>query len=210
MIMKLRQGDLRRRLMTVMLALLLACSPVLGWPQQQSGSSAATVTSALTAQERELSESVKLETIKEVTAALSSEAMQGRGTMQPGGDKAANYIAERFSKLGLKPLGDKNSYLQAIKFRETVFLPETSLKVGDATLKMGSDFGVAPPLSGDKDASGQMVFVAYGLASSTPKRNDFAGIDIRGKVVVMLEGPPKGVSKEDWKKAKAQMTILID
>ena len=50
--------------------------------------------------------------------------MQGRGTAQPGGDKAAAYLADRFAKLGLKPLGDKNSYLQPIKFRETQFLPK--------------------------------------------------------------------------------------
>jgi hypothetical protein len=155
-----------------------------------------------------LSESVKVETIKDVTAALSADEMQGRGTMQPGGDRAANFIAERFAKIGLKPLGEKNSYLQPIKFRETVFTPETSLKVGDQTFKFGSDFAVAPPLSGDKSAGGQMVFVAYGLISSAPKRNDFAGIDIGGKIVVMLEGPPRNVSKTAWKKAKAQINIL--
>lgn len=152
---------------------------------------------------------VKVETIREVTAALSSEEMQGRGTMQPGGERAARYIADRFSKLGLKPLGDKNSYLQSIKFRETVFLPETTLKVGDETLKLGSDFAITPPLTGDENASGNMVFIAYGMVSSTPRRNDLAGVDVSGKIVVMMEGPPKNVSKDSWKKAKAQMEILV-
>ncbi|MDX6695478.1 MAG: hypothetical protein QOF02_3081 [Blastocatellia bacterium] len=166
--------------------------------------------SALTATERELSASVKVETIKEVTAALSADEMQGRGTAQPGGDKAATYLADRFSKLGLKPLGDKSSYLQGIKFKSTEFLPETSFKVGDDALKFGSDFVVAPPLTGDENASGNLVFVAYGLVSSTPQRNDLAGVDVRGKMVVMIEGPPKYVDKAAWKKADAQINIMVE
>src|SRR5688500_15578869 len=67
--------------------------------------------STLTAEEVALAARIKVETIKEVTAALSAEEMQGRGTMQPGGDKAASYIASRFAQLQLKPLGNKDSYL---------------------------------------------------------------------------------------------------
>ncbi len=64
-------------------------------------------TGALSATEKEIADKITIPTIKEATAALSAEDMQGRGTMQPGGDKAANWIADRFQKLGLKPLGDK-------------------------------------------------------------------------------------------------------
>lgn len=206
MITNSRPSNLRRQWSAALLALLLLSSSAFGW--QQAAAPATSGSSTLSATERDLSASVKVETIKDVTAALSTDEMQGRGTMQPGGEKAASYIAERFAKLGLKPLGDKNSYLQTIKFRETEFLPETSLKVGDSLFKLGSDFAVAPPLSGEKNASGQMVFVAYGLVSSTPKRNDFAGIDVRGKIVVLLDGPPKMITKEAWKKAKAQINIL--
>ena len=163
---------------------------------------------ALSAVEREASASVKVETIREVVTALSADEMGGRGTMQPGGDKAAQYIADRFAKIGLKPLGNKNSYLQLIKFRDLEYLPETSLKVGDEALKLGSDFVVTPPLSGDKSASGNLVFVAYGLTSTSPKRNDLAGIDVSGKIIVMLEGPPKSVDKGQWEKAHAGIGIL--
>ncbi len=190
---------LQRRLLATLLALALLASPALSRSL------------ALAVAGDEAPVTVKVETIKEVTTALSSPEMQGRGTMQPGGDKAARYIADRFTKLGLKPLGDnKNSYLQTIKFKETELMPETSLKVGDETFKLGADFAVTPPISGDENASGNLVFIAYGLISSTPKRNDLAGIDVNGKIVVMIEGPPKSVSKEAWKKAKAQMNIMVD
>ena len=189
---------LQRKFSATLLALALLASPALS----------RSVALAVIGDEAPVT--VKVETIREVTTDLSSPEMQGRGTMQPGGDKAARYIADRFTKLGLKPLGDnKNSYLQSIKFKETEYLPETSLKVGDETFKLGADFAVTPPVSGDESASGNLVFIAYGLISSTPKRNDLAGVDVNGKIVVMIEGPPKIVSKEAWKKAKVQGDIMV-
>src|SRR5215210_5867843 len=87
-----------------------------------------TAPAGLSQTEKDLAANIKIETIKEITAALAADDMQGRGTMQPGGDKAAGYIAERFAKLGLKPLGDKGSYLQKIEFKETIATPETMFK----------------------------------------------------------------------------------
>src|SRR5918912_571160 len=141
-----------------------------------------------------------------VPAATLSAA--GRGTMQPGGDRAANYITERFAKIGLKPLGDKGSYLQSIKFKELELLPGTALKLGDEPLRLGADFAVVPPYSGDKSTGGELVFIAYGLVASSLKRNDLAGVDVKGKVVLILQGPPKSVDEAAWKKAEAQMIIL--
>ena len=164
----------------------------------------------LSAEELALVDRVKVETIKTITGDLSAPEMQGRGTMQAGGDKAAAYIADRFAKLGLKPLGNKDSFLQAIKFRETELLPETSVTVGEDVLTLGRDFFVMPPFSGDKKASGEAVFVAYGLVASVPKRNDLADIDFKGKMVILLNGPPKDVSEPAWKKAEAQITIIRD
>ncbi len=189
------------RFVANLLAVLLLFSPVLLRAQQT------TANSVLSAEERNLSASVKVETIKEVTAALSSVEMQGRGTMQAGGDRAADYIAQRFAKLGLKPLG-KTSYMQPIMFRETRFLNETSFRLGEEPFTLGTDYFVTPPYSGDKSVSGQLVFVAYGLISNVPKRDDLAGLDVKGKIVVMLEGPPKNVDKLSWSKAKAQVTIM--
>ena len=162
----------------------------------------------LSAAEAELASKVSVETIKEVTAALSSDQMQGRGTMQAGGDRAADYIADRFQKLGLKPLGNNNSYFQKINFKESVFTPETSFKLGDEALEMGRDYAVTPPYSGNKSAGGDMVFIAYGIVADAIKRNDLQGLDVRGKIVVMLEGPPANIPETVWKKSKAWISIL--
>ncbi len=166
------------------------------------------VAPALTSNEQQLVNSLKLETIQDVVKTLSSDEMEGRGTGQPGGDKAAAYLADRFQKLGLKPVGEKNSYFQQIRFKETVFLPETTIRVGGDTLNHGSDFYVQPPYTGEKGVGGNLVFVAYGMQTSQPKRNDLAGIDVSGKIVVLLEGPPKSLTKETWSKAGAQIDIM--
>lgn len=167
---------------------------------------APTKTGSLSATENELASKVSVDTIKEVTAALTAEDMQGRGTMQAGGDKAAIYLGDRFSKLGLKPLGDKGTYLQKINFKESVFAPETSFKLGDENLTMEKDYAILE--SGDKSVSGDLVFVSYGIVASSINRNDLEGVDLAGKIVVMLQGPPKSISKKDWKAAKATQMIF--
>jgi hypothetical protein len=163
---------------------------------------------ALGAEEQELAARINIQTIKDYTAALAAPEMEGRGTMQRGGDKAANWLADRFKALGLKPLGDKGTYLQKIDFKETVFTPETVFKVGDQTLKLGEDYGIAPFSAGNKSASGEMVFVAYGIVANSIKRNDLEGVDMQGKIAVMIEGPPANISKTDWEKAKAQQIFI--
>ncbi len=164
--------------------------------------------SALSATEKEIIDKITVASIKDATVALSSKEMEGRGTMQPGGDRAANWIADRFKKLGLKPLGDKDSYLQKVEFKETVAAPETSFQIGEEKLQHGTDFGILPMNNGNKDISGDMVFVAYGIVADSIKRNDLKGIDVRGKVVVMLEGPPVNIPKDAWKAQDAQMLFV--
>jgi len=194
----------RWRMLCALLSLLLVISTTFA----QQTAVAPVAAPVLSAEEQALGKSINAETIKEVVAALSADEMQGRGTMQPGGDKAANYIAERFSKLGLKPLGNNDTYLQPIKFRETQYLPNTSLTVGEENLQLGRDFFLAPVPGEDKNAHGELIFVAYGLTSTTPKRNDLDGVDVANKVIVLLDGPPKNINKQSWETAKAEVNIL--
>lgn len=193
-----------QRRLAVLLSLLLVTSTALGWTQAP----APATTRALSATERRLADSISVDTIKETVNALAADDMQGRGTAQPGGDKAAAYLADRFAKLGLKPLGDKNTYLQPIKFRETQFLPQTAFTAGKEPLRLGPDYFVAPPYSGDENVNGNLVFIAYGISLPFLKRNDLVGLDLRGKIVVMREGPPPEISKDQWKKAQAQGNVM--
>ena len=199
-----------RGLSIASLILALSITPALGW---QNGTGTATVAvkpaAALSAAESDAAARVKVETIREVTAALSANEMAGRGTATPGGERAAKYIADRFAKLGLKPLGDAGTYLQAVKFKSTQVLPESSVKAGDATLKFGEDFVAAPFSIEQADATGELVFVGYGVASPELKRDDFAGLDLKGKVVVVTGGSPKNVDEAAWKKATSMQNRII-
>ncbi len=155
--------------------------------------------STLSAAEREASTRVKVETLREVTTALADKAMEGRGTGQAGGERAAKYIADKFAKLGLKPLGDAGGYLQAVSFRSSQLAPETSVKVGDVALKLGDEFVPAPPFTADKlSRTGDVVFVGYGVTSENLKRDDLAGMDVKDKIVLVLRGQPKNVDAAQW------------
>ena len=189
---------------SVLLAILIATSTALGWTQ----ATAPAPTRPLSPVERKLVASINVASIKETVNALAADDMQGRGTAQPGGDKAAAYIADRFAKLGLRPLGNNNSYLQPIRFKETQVGPETTITVGIQSLKLGLDFFVLPPFSGDENINGALVFIGYGASLPNAKRNDLAGLDVRGKVVVLREGPPPEIDKDSWSKSQAQVNIM--
>jgi hypothetical protein len=167
-----------------------------------------TAPAKLSTAENNFAEKINIGKIKEITAALAAPEMQGRGTMQPGGEKAAAYIADRLQKLGLKPLGDKGTFLQKIDFKETIFTPETMFKVGDEPYKFGSDYAFIPFSNDDQSASGEMVFIAYGIQAKSINRDDLDGVDVRGKIVVMLDGPPENIPKQAWEKNNAKFAIL--
>jgi len=192
----------KNRQLSVLLAILLVTSTALGWTQ----ATAPVTTKALSATERQLVESVNVATIKETVNALAADDMQGRGTAQPGGDKAAAYLADQFAKLGLKPLGDNNTYLQAVRFKETLVAPDTAITAGSQTLKLGPDFFILPPFTGDENVNGGVVFVGYGVQGQ--KRNDLAGIDVRGKVMVLREGPPPELSKDAWTRGQGPIGVI--
>ncbi|HXD32719.1 MAG TPA: M20/M25/M40 family metallo-hydrolase [Pyrinomonadaceae bacterium] len=198
--MTINQRYSKRSLSLAGIVVLLSAAATFAWQQPSAAP-------ALSASERALWSSIKVDTIRDVVKALSADDMQGRGTAQAGGDKAAAYLAEWFTRLGLKPVGNKGTYLQAIKFDELEFLPATSLKVGETSFKLGPDFFVAPPYTGDRSVSGDLVFVAYGLQSNIPKRDDLAGVDVNGKVVILMQGPPTFVAKSAWK-SSVQFNII--
>ena len=195
----------QHKYLSVLLASLLVTSTAFGWSQ----ATAPVTTKALSTTERTLVDNVNVASIKETVNALAAPAMQGRGTAQPGGDKAAAYLADQFAKLGLKPLGDNNTYLQAVRFKETLVAPDTAITAGSQTLKLGPDFFVMPPFSGDENVNASLVFIGYGMSNSAwLKRNDLGEVDVRGKVVVLREGPPPEIGKDSWDKSQAALNII--
>jgi len=127
------------------------------------------------------------EALKEKLTILAGEEMEGRETASPGQKRAAAWIEEHFKKIGLKP-GNSGSYQQLYP----VYIDAMSdqlLRVNGKTFTWDKDysFGLSNISSGTKTIN-NIVFAGYGIVDSASKRNDFAGLDVKGKVVIVLEG----------------------
>ena len=155
-----------RVLLAMLLSLVLASSAS-AWQGSAAVTAKTKVAPTLSAAERKASERVKLETIREITTKLSAPEFEGRGTGQPGGDRAAQYLADRFKALGLKPAGENGTYLQPIKFKSAEVLTESKLTIGDASLSHGADYVLLPPYSASEvNVTSELVFVGFGVVAA--------------------------------------------
>ena len=119
---------------------------------------------------------------------LASAEFEGRGTGEPGGEKAAAYIAEEFKKLGLTaPVAD--SYFQPVELMRTSFDVQ-AFRIAGQSFRNGKDFYFTGGGPETHIHASELVFIGYGI--SEDKYDDLKGIDIEGKVVLVFsEGEPK-------------------
>ena len=125
---------------------------------------------------------------------IASDDLEGRDTPSRGLDIAARYLASRLQALGLKPAGDDGGYFQKIKTtRRSVDPARATLTLGDRTFTFGDDFlGSAPGT-----AEGAMVYVGHGYVVKKKDVDAYAGVDVKGKIVVAHAGYPEGVTRAD-------------
>lgn len=129
---------------------------------------------------------------------LASDGLEGRGTGARGGDIAADYIATQFALDGLRPGGDHGSYLQNVRFTGITTVPEqTRLSLqpehGEALPLRYADDTVVSDETGAtaSDLDAPIVFVGFGINSPENHWNDYAGTDVRGKVVLLFVNEPE-------------------
>jgi hypothetical protein len=128
---------------------------------------------------------------------LASDDMAGRDAGSTGGRIAANYIAAEFARLGLKPAGDRQTYFQNLELvRYDLDIPNMGLKAKidgrEKSFAHGQDFNWARQSGKSATVSGQLVFVGYGVNAPEYGYNDFAGMDLHGKILLVLNGEPQG------------------
>ena len=127
---------------------------------------------------------------------LASDAFEGRGTGQRGGELTAEYIATQFQLAGLKPAGDNGGYLQKVPMAGMTAQPETSLSIVPASgaampLRFRDDFVTSnQTLAPTSDIDADIVYVGYGIAAPEYKWDDYKGADLKGKVLLMLVSEP--------------------
>ncbi|WP_299265968.1 M28 family metallopeptidase [uncultured Psychrosphaera sp.] len=133
---------------------------------------------------------------------LADDQLQGRDTGSRGHEIAANYVAAEFKKIGLIPAGT-DGYMQRVPFRRA-YLDQTStvVKIGSGAktieLKYPQDYMMGASTSTtESSVKAEVVFVGYGLVAEDYNYDDYAGLDVEGKIVVALTGRPKAWPSEE-------------
>ncbi len=128
---------------------------------------------------------------------LADDLLEGRGPGLRGSELAAKYIATEFALAGLKPAGDDGSYFQQVKFfgmtvkRDASSVALVSKTGSPIDLKFGPDYVVNNPRhEAVADIDAPIVFVGYGVTAPEFGWDDYAGVDVKGKVVLIIVGDP--------------------
>ncbi len=124
---------------------------------------------------------------------LSDDVMEGRGTGARGGDLAAAYLASQLMALGLEPAGDSGTYYHQVPIVTLVPTATMTVTAGGAprALRFRDDFVAwAERAESVVTASAELVFVGFGITAPEEQWDDYKGMDVRGKIIVMLVNDP--------------------
>jgi hypothetical protein len=127
--------------------------------------------------------------------------MEGRDTPSRGLDMTAKFIADHLSQWGVKPGGDDGTYFQKFALTSRRLEPELTIaSVNGQSFKLGEDF-IAEPIQGQ--ASGRIVYVGHGYMIRAKGIDAYQGVDVKDKIILAVEGFPRGVSFQDIHGKKA-------
>ena len=187
------------RATTLSLALLALCACTPRGDQQAAADATADATPAAAdaaTGNHAFNDAIDAGDFAEHVKQLASDEFGGRGPGTPGEQKTVEYIKAQFARIGLQP-GNGSDWFQTVPMVETT-ADEASASmvatVGGATqaLKFGTDMVIGTrtgkPQVDIKDS--QLVFIGYGVDAPEQKWNDYAGVDVKGKTVVMLVNDP--------------------
>lgn len=189
---------MRRRLPPLLSAtgltlLLAACSGPSGAPAAQAAAPAATQAAA--AATHAFQPEISAADFAAHVQQLASDAFGGRGPGTEGEQKTVEYIKDQFARIGLQP-GNGGSWYQTVPMVETTADPAATLdfRIGpqQQVLAFGKDM-VIGTRTGQPEVRLQdspVVFVGYGVNAPERGWNDYAGLDLKGKTVVMLVNDP--------------------
>lgn len=135
---------------------------------------------------RHMQEQVDHRTAYPLIETLSSAGFEGRMTGQPGLRLTAELIADHFTRIGLQPAGDPGSFFQSFTLA-TNKIHDASLTVDGRSFAFGPDF-ISRGDGGSGVVQGEAVFVGRAIHAPEQGYDEFAGIDLNGKIAVALRG----------------------
>ena len=147
-------------------------------------------------QERPPADLIQPEDLRADIAFLASDDLKGRNAGSAEDHIATAYIASEFLRLGLRPVGDDGTYFQKMEIRTGTLDPaQTSLTAriagAEQSFTLNSDFRWSRQSLRPASACGGVVFAGYGIEAPEYGYSDYAGIDVKGKVVVALLREPQ-------------------
>jgi len=137
------------------------------------------------------------EQIRAAVKELADDKYQGRGPGTPGGDGAAQWIASQMNVYGIKPAGDDGTYFQKVPLYAVHTVAEkTQFALAPKSgapieLKFGDDYVVNNQTgAADSTVNAPIVFVGHGIDAPEYQWNDFQGVDLKGKVLLVVVNEP--------------------
>jgi Zn-dependent M28 family amino/carboxypeptidase len=138
---------------------------------------------------------VSADRIKAHVAYLASDRLEGRGPGTRGEFLATEYIAAEFKRAGLKPIGQRGTYFQPVPLVRVVTSRKATLRAvkGETTLDIPCEEGFSGTSQTQKELEAfdaEAVFVGHGITAPEFAWDDYQGVDVRGKVVVLFTNEP--------------------
>lgn len=193
-----------RRGFPPLLALGLLLTASCQRPQTTPGTGTDTTSATITAPVQQVLDRVAPDSIRAHIQYLAHDRLMGRKPGTAGFAEAAGYVERRFQSLGLQPAGENGSFRQPVLLHlgQTV-ARESSLQIrprqgSGLPLTFGKDFLVHPNLlNAQSKVSAPVVYVGYGISAPELGHDDFAGVDVRGKIVAYFGGAPAGFGNNE-------------
>ena len=154
------------------------------------------------------------ERVKADVTFLADDLLEGRGTGTRGHEIAARYVAAQFAQAGLLPGAKDGSWFQRVTLQQRRLIGEpASITItgpgGTKTWLHATSVMVSPSDSeAATDVSAPVVFVGYGIDAPKQGFDDYRGLDVRGKIVVMLSGIPRGDPSEVLAHLQTQKSVM--
>jgi len=189
--------------------LLLTAFPWLTLQAQKPGMPEIPTLNGVPAAAREAAAGIDPEKIRAHVRFLAHDLLEGRGPGTRGGQLAAEYIATQFALAGAQPAGDNGTYFQNVPFLAVhtdvdktsfTFVPASGAPI---ELKYGEDYltkNQTGAATADLDAP--IVFVGYGINAPEYQWNDFEGVDVKGKILLVIVNEPPS-NDDNFFKGKA-------
>ncbi|MCC3153325.1 M28 family peptidase [Hymenobacter sp. BT770] len=163
-------------------------------------SSAAQAQATLTvpAPVKQAMDQVQPEAIKAHIAYLADDRLQGRQAGTPGYQMAVDYVVKQLKSMGVQPAGEGGTYIQKVKLRRAFLSPGATFAARDAQgatlpLVAGQDYVVYPNPEWRAIAvdDSPLAFAGFGISAPELGYDDFAGLNVKGKMVVIVRGAPR-------------------